>query len=101
MDPSQASDRYMASAFVYKGRMLAGRGGGGGGLWEGGNTLERLNLVEDDAEWKEVPIKLPQDVFHVSVVYNSEVIVIGGIAYRRELDGCETHQNNNITHYLC
>jgi hypothetical protein len=58
----------MASAFV----------GGGGGLWEGGDTLERLSLVYDDAEWEEVPIKLLQEVFsHVSVVYKSEVIVIG------------------------
>jgi hypothetical protein len=36
-------------------------------------------LVDDDAEWEEAPIKLPQEVFsHVSVVYKSEVIVIGG-----------------------
>jgi hypothetical protein len=66
----------MASAFVYKGRMFAR---GGGGLWEGGDTLERLSLVDDEAEWEEVPIKLPQEVFSlVSVVYKSEVIVIGG-----------------------
>jgi hypothetical protein len=52
---------------------------GGGGLWEGGDTLERLSLVDDEAEWEEVPIKLPQEVFSlVSVVYKSEVIVIGG-----------------------
>ena len=36
-------------------------------------------MVDDDAEWEEAPIKLPQEVFsHVSVVYKSEVIVIGG-----------------------
>ena len=49
-------------AFVYKGRMFAG-GGGGGGLRECGDTLERLSLVDDDAQWEEVPIKLPQEVF--------------------------------------
>ena len=37
------SDRYLASAFVYKARMF----GGGGGLWEGGD-LERLSLVDDE-----------------------------------------------------
>ena len=26
------------------------RGKGGGGLWEGGDTLDRLRLVDDDAE---------------------------------------------------
>ena len=36
------SDRYLASAFVYKARMF-----GGGGLWEGGD-LERLSLVDDE-----------------------------------------------------
>jgi hypothetical protein len=45
-------------AFVYKGRMFAG-----GGLRECGDTLERLSLVDDDAQWEEVPIKLPQEVF--------------------------------------
>ena len=39
------SDRYLASAFVYKARMFGG--GGGGGLWEGGD-LERLSLVDDE-----------------------------------------------------
>jgi hypothetical protein len=39
------------------------------------DTLERLSLVDDDAEWEEVPTKLPQEFFsHVSVVYKSEVI---------------------------
>ena len=38
------SDQYLASAFLYKARML---GGGWGGLWEGGD-LERLSLVDDE-----------------------------------------------------
>ena len=68
-------DRYLASAFVFKGRMYVC----GGRLWEGGDTLEKLNLVDDAAEWEEVPVKLPQEVFsHVSVVYRNEVVVIGG-----------------------
>jgi hypothetical protein len=46
-------------------------GGGGGGLWEGGD-LERLSLVDDEEP-------NPRKFFsHVSVVYKSEVIVIGG-----------------------
>jgi hypothetical protein len=36
------SDRYLASAFVYKARMF-----GGGGLWEGGDP-ERISLVDDE-----------------------------------------------------
>jgi hypothetical protein len=68
-------DRYLASAFAYKGRMYVC----GGRLWEGSDTLERLSLVDDAAEWEGVPVKLPQEVFsHVSVVYQNEVVVIGG-----------------------
>ena len=44
-------------------------------LREGVETLETLSLVD---ELEDVPIKLYQDVFsRVSVVYKSEVIVIG------------------------
>ena len=73
MDPSQANDRYLASAFVYKSQMFAG-GGGGGGLWI---NMGRWWYSWDDkfGWWEEVPIKLPQEVFSV---YKSEVIVIGG-----------------------
>ena len=68
-------DRYLASAFAYRGWMYVC----GGRLWEGGDTLERLSLVDNAAEWEGVPVKLPQEVFsHVSVVYQNEVVVIGG-----------------------
>jgi hypothetical protein len=60
-------DRYLASAFVYKARLFFL---GGGRLWEGGD-LERLSLVDDEEP-------NPRKFFLMSVLYNSEVIVIGG-----------------------
>ena len=61
MDPSQANDQYMSSAFSFC--LQRPNVCGGGGLRECGDTLERLSLVDDDAQWEEVPIKLPQEVF--------------------------------------
>ena len=68
-------DRYLSSAFIYKGHMYVC----GGRLWEDGDSIERLSLVDSNAQWEKVPMKLLQEVFsHVAAVFKNEVVVIGG-----------------------
>jgi N-acetylneuraminic acid mutarotase len=77
--------RGAASSVLYQGHMIVT--GGALGLFQYLDSVEELNLAEQDGHWVESQFKLPvPSCGHACVVYQNRVFLIGGSAFRKTCD---------------
>ena len=74
------TDRHGASSVLYQGHMLVT----GGASISDHDSIEKLNLYQQDGHWVESQLKLPAGcAHHACVVYQNRILVIGGFSYPR------------------
>ena len=70
--PPMTSERWFSSSFLHEGQMFVCGG-------RGSDTIETLELKEEEGEWKEFQGKLPQETWgHENTIYEENLFIFGG-----------------------